>query len=177
MSKAKKGSARMFYLLGAAAILLLFVFSCGLVAILFFGSSPPILGAGGPQNGTGGASSGSTPNGGEGGPIYHNTTTGNISAEDMSLWNSIDTANVQTACLARAKEEAGSSAAMVYSCTCDESATATKKSYECDIRTADPITKYFANIDCSLAARSCSVETNYGTASVGFDELRAYYGG
>jgi len=167
----KKGPMPAIYIVGLVAALLVLVFSCGLIALaLFFGAPPDggTAGNGTPDYGSQNASSGN-------GSIALNTSSSNISAEDMSTWNSITIANVQQACLMRAKEEAGPSADMVYSCTCEESATAIQKRYDCAIRTADPFTDYFANIGCSLSARACSVETNYGTTNVSFGELRSYY--
>lgn len=160
---------------GAAAILLFLLFSCALIAMIYLYTAPS--GAVTPAGGTGsdGTGNGGTGSGSGNGSISLNTTSTNISAEDMSLWASIDTGNVQTACLMRAKDEAGTSANMVYSCTCNESAGSLMKQYDCTIRTADPFTIYFANIRCSLADRSCSVETNYGTTNVSFTELRSYY--
>jgi hypothetical protein len=99
-----------------------------------------------------------------------------VSQEDLALWNNITESNVEAACLARAKEEAGTSAAMVYSCACEESISDGRKTYACDISTADPFTQYFANIDCFLDAKACTVETNYGTATVTFQQLREWSG-
>jgi hypothetical protein len=176
VKKAKKGPLpSMMIMAGVAAILLFLMFSCAIIAMIYLYTAPS--GAVTPPGGTG---SGETGNGSQGtgsgnGSITLNTSSSNISAEDMSLWASIDTGNVQTACLVRAKDEAGSSADMVYSCTCNESAATLVKQYDCTIRTADPFTRYFANIRCSLADRSCAVETNYGTSNVTFSELRSYY--
>ncbi len=174
MKKAKKGPLPATMIIaGVAAILLFLLFSYAIIAMIYLYTAPS-----GAVTPIGGAGSGGTGNGGNGtgsGSISLNTSSSNISAEDMSLWASIDTGNVQTACLMRAKDEAGSSADMVYSCTCNESSGSLVKQYDCTIRTADPFTRYFANIRCSLADRSCSVETNYGTTNVSFTELRSYY--
>jgi hypothetical protein len=97
-----------------------------------------------------------------------------VSAEDLALWNMISIDNVETACLAKAKEQAGASANLVYSCSCDETATTARKTYGCDISTADPFNEYFANIDCFLTDKACSIETNYGPLTITFEELRSY---
>ncbi|MFH0884395.1 MAG: hypothetical protein V1861_01670 [Candidatus Micrarchaeota archaeon] len=148
-------------LLAGIIILLFFLTAaCGILAYLYL--SPSTDGDG-------------TGPGGNGGSISLNTSTTNISAEDMALWDSIILANVETACLQRAKEEAGASAGMVYSCACEETVQPLIKSYKCEISTADPLTEYFANIDCMLDNKSCTVETNYGKTDVPFSELRTYY--
>jgi hypothetical protein len=173
------GSGPALMIVGAIAAALLLAFSCGLFALLLVGNQEP--GQEGNEPAANGSANASAQGGGNESPnISLNTSESQISAEDMSLWNSITVANVQGICLAKAKEEAekeGVDRDMVFSCLCEGQATSTVKSYECDIRTADPFTRYFANIDCSLTALSCSVETNYGTQDVPFSELRSYYGG
>jgi hypothetical protein len=156
-------------MVGTIILLFFLVAACGILTYLYLSPSP---GSGGPgQGGNGG-----TGNNNSGG-ISLNTTTTNISAEDMGLWDSITLSNVQAACLQKAKEEAGGSASMVYTCACTEAAQPLVKSYECSIETADPFTEYFANIDCLLDRRTCVVETNYGSTNVSFSELRGYYSG
>jgi len=154
-------------MVGIIVLLVFLVAACAIIAILYL--IPPADGGGTGPGGTGGPGTGGN------GSISLNTTAGNISAEDMALWDSITLSNVQAACLQKAKEEAGGSASMVYTCACVEDAQAIKKSYKCEISTADPFTEYFANIDCMLVERSCVVETNYGKATVSFIELRGYY--
>ena len=97
-----------------------------------------------------------------------------MTQEDLETWNMINVQNVETACLQTAREQAGSSAGLVYGCDCDETVRADQKTYDCDISTGDPFTQYFANIDCFLVRRECDVETNYGSHVVTFEYLRQY---
>jgi len=172
MAKVKKKPApddygRLIVLLAAAVFMLAALFACGLLGLFAFGA-PEEPAAEAPQPGE------NVSTGANG--IVHPVETGdiNVSSDDLSLWADINNANVEKACLARAKEEAGGSASLVYSCECEESAAPLVKSYECSISTADPFTEYFANIECVLSDAACSVETNYGTANVSFTEIREY---
>lgn len=158
-------------MVGILLIIFILLAACAIIAFMYLSAAPEggaVTPQGGGQSGTGNTSDGS-------GAIDHNTTSINISGDDMALWDSISVKNVETACLIKAKEEAGSSASMVYACECVEEATALSKNYECSIDTADPFTEYFAEIGCSLEKRACIVETNYGTANVSFSELRDYF--
>jgi hypothetical protein len=64
----------------------------------------------------------------------------------------------------------------VYDCECKETVSPQRKTYGCEIDTADPFSEYFANIDCFLLGRACSLETNYGTQVISFEQLREFYG-
>ncbi len=154
-------------------ILLLVFFllaACAIIAFLYIYPSETEEGEVPPE---GGGTNETLP---QNGTIGLNTSASNISAEDMALWESINTPNAEAACLIRAREEAGASADLVYNCECSENASTLKKSYECIINTADPFTLYFANIECILEESACIVETNYGTTNVSFSELREYFG-
>ncbi|NYZ73897.1 hypothetical protein H0O00_02030 [Candidatus Micrarchaeota archaeon] len=148
-------------------VLLLFLFlGCGIMVLLFYPENGAGGGTGGQANGTNGTANGTvTP---------QNTT---LSQEDLALWDNITKQNVEQACLRIAKDEAGPDADKVYSCGCEESAGSERKVYICDIDTADPLTAYFVNLDCLLGQRACAVESNYGTTTVTFGELRAWYEG
>jgi hypothetical protein len=98
----------------------------------------------------------------------------NVSGEDLETWEDITTSNVERACLEKAREEAGSSASLVYFCECTETDGELVKSYGCDIATADPFTDYFADITCTLETKMCTVVSNYGQANVSFAEIREY---
>ena len=148
---------------GLIIILSLLVLSCAVIGILLFfqpaetapepPEQPPAQGNGTeppPQNQTG------------------------PEPEDLEVWNQITRTRVEDVCLDKAKEEAGSSAGLVYSCECSESVSAQRKTYGCEIRTADPFTEYFANVDCFLQEKACSIETNYGVTTLTFEELRGY---
>lgn len=102
--------------------------------------------------------------------------TSNVSSEDMARWERITLDSVEDGCLRVAKDEAGSSASLVYGCTCDETLGSGRKTYSCDISTADPFTRYFANIDCLLVDSACSIETNYGVTTQTFQEMDEWYG-
>ena len=147
-------------LVGLTVIILFLLFACGVAGLLLREPAPRIVA---PQE---------IPEE----PYVPPANVPNISAEDLSFWESITIENVQIACLAKAREEAGDNADLVYGCICTESASSSRKRYECDIRTADPFTDYFADIDCSLDGRMCSVESNYGTSDLTFAELMQYYG-
>lgn len=141
-------------------LLLLLFFACAIIAvlILFPGSQPAPPTPGPPANVSG-------PN-----------ISVNISGNGTALWDSITNANVEVACLSAAKDTAGSNAWAVQACTCAETVNGATKHYECDIATLDPSgTRYFARINCVLAARVCTIESNYGTQSFTFDELAAMY--
>jgi hypothetical protein len=172
-AKMKKSVIPAVLALAVIALLVLLLLACGLIAFLYF--SPLETPEGGTGNGgpeTGGQLGGGAGAGGNATPPANMT---NLSQEDLELWNDITEQNVESACLKRAKEEAGSSAGLVYSCDCEEAAGAARKTYSCDIGTADPLTRYFVNIDCFLEGRACTVESNYGTETVTFGELGAWY--
>lgn len=98
----------------------------------------------------------------------------NASSEDLVIWSKINRKNVEMICLEKAREEAGSSAGLVYSCKCVDIEKPGIKSYRCDIETADPITAYFANIDCHLDREECDIETNYGFQKLNFTQLQDF---
>jgi hypothetical protein len=100
------------------------------------------------------------------GPVPPNTTD-----YDLVIWGKINKGNVESICLTKAKEQAGQDAKLVYQCNCAEQVGQNLKMYRCDIETADPFTKYFANIDCYLDRKECDVETNYGTQVLSFSQL------
>ncbi|MEW6036628.1 MAG: hypothetical protein AB1529_08515 [Candidatus Micrarchaeota archaeon] len=159
------------WLPAAAAVIVIIFFlllTCGIVALLFIIPQPASVGPSQP-NQTGPPGNATPPPGGNG-------TGQNISGEDLALWDLITPANVEDACLRRAREEAGESAELVYSCSCTESLSPGRKTFACDIDTADPFTRYFANVDCFLDGAACTIETNYGTKTVTFAELAEWYG-
>ncbi len=158
------------WLPAAIAVLVIFFFlllTCGIVALLFLIPQPASVGPSQP-NQTGPPGNATPPPG--------NATGQNVSGEDLALWDLITAENVEDACLRRARDEAGDSAELVYGCDCTESASEGRKTYSCDIETASPFTKYFANVDCFLDGAACTVETNYGTQTVSFAELAEWYG-
>jgi len=99
-----------------------------------------------------------------------------VSPEDLERWERITLDNVEDGCLRVAKDEAGASASLVFECTCGETASSDRKSYSCEIDTADPFTDYFANIDCFLEDTACTIETNYGLVTLTFQEMDEWYG-
>ncbi len=176
MGKVKNSNIPAALTLGLILLLFLLVLACGAIALLFFypqfQPGPPAGGgtnATANQSGSGGALPGSQNASGGGYPE-------NVSAEDLQVWNNITVANAESVCLQKAKEEAGASAALVYSCQCSGTEGAARKTYSCNIATADPTTRYFVNIDCYLEGKACTIEYNYGTETVTFDELRPYVG-
>lgn len=159
--------------LGLSALTLILVFllfaSCAIIAYLALAQP-----AEGGDEGTapdGSGASGGTDN--ETAPAGEPTRP-NATSEDLGLWNNITEANVEAACLRIARDEAGSSANLVYGCDCEGEAGLDRKTYSCSISTADPFTDYFANVDCFLEDSACTVETNYGTLDVTFDEIRKW---
>lgn len=155
--------------LGVIILFLLLLFGYGIMAYLLYNPSASQI-----EDGTGNQT---TETGAVGKVWTDKNTTTSINMKDIMLWDNITNENVETACLRRAKEEAKSSAAFVYSCVCKEGTTAAaaRKTYSCDISTADPFARYFVNIDCFFEERVCTVRSNYGTEIVTFDELRAWY--
>ncbi|MFH0737456.1 MAG: hypothetical protein V1827_02070 [Candidatus Micrarchaeota archaeon] len=155
--------------IAAIVIFTIIALMCGIIAVLFLlpSESAVVTPGGGetPDNG----SQGTPGDGGTGIP------GGNATAGDLALWDMINMENVEQACLMKAKEEAGENAGLVYSCDCEETISSGRKTYGCAIDTADPFTEYFANIDCFLADEACSIETNYGTSTVTFEELQDWY--
>ncbi|MFN7990779.1 MAG: hypothetical protein U0R44_01335 [Candidatus Micrarchaeia archaeon] len=151
-----------FFVAGAAIILA--IAACGLLAFLFFSSQPAPPS---PQQNHTNTSFNSSNQSGNG---------STISEQDFSLWLLIRKDNVESACLQKAREQAGSQAWGVNACTCKETITPETKSYKCDIDTADPTTRYFADIDCSLVSRNCRVVTNFGSQNVTFEQLGQWYG-
>ncbi|MEW6723001.1 MAG: hypothetical protein AB1324_07090 [Candidatus Micrarchaeota archaeon] len=162
---ARKVTDRTLLVAGLIIVLSLLVLSCAVIGILLF-SQPAETGvAPEPEPGPPGTAG----NGTEAPPLDKP-----VPPEDLEIWNQITRGKVEDVCLEKAREEAGSSADLVYSCECSGSETATRKTYGCGISTADPFTEYFANIDCFLDERACSIETNYGVTTLTFDELRGY---
>ncbi len=166
MKKPGGGGNGAILLVGLSIAMLAALFGCGIIAylLLYSDEGAPPSAVQQPAAGNGG------------GGVPHQVISGeiNVSGEDMELWSQINEESVEVACLQRAKEEAGASADLVFSCECEGDEGPLSKSFDCSIETADPLTAYFADIDCSLAASSCRVETNYGTANVSFREIREY---
>lgn len=155
-------------MIATAAIFILFILllmACGIIAYLVLGSEET------PQVTPGQNQTNQTNNT----PPSNETSPANASGSNLSTWNLISKSNVEKACLTKAKEEAGTSADLVYSCACEADENASIKKYTCDIRTADPFTKYFANIDCALTTKKCSIETNFGKADITFEDLKELY--
>ena len=149
-----------------AALLALLLLGCLVIGLglLFF------LPAEGPQPDTPPGPPGSLPPGTPGNET--NQTDGGLSKEDLETWNMITKQKVESICIQKAKQEAQGNAGFVYGCTCDETVRTERKTYACDIDTADPFTQYFANVDCYYVGAYCVIETNYGKDSYTFAQLR-----
>jgi hypothetical protein len=155
-------------LIVSLALIVLLLFSCAVIGLLVLWPA---------QEEPAGPAGGQTaPPGAQGGNQTNVTPPAGPSQADLEIWQKITNDNVEQACLSQARKEAGPSADLVYSCACEETDTDGRKTFACNIDTADPLTRYFANIDCYLDARACTVETNYGTQTVGFDQLQNWYG-
>lgn len=108
-----------------------------------------------------------------------NTSTGEtqISPEDLARWERIDKQSVENACITGVKEEAGANAWAIKDCNCNETLSEGQKQYDCDIVTLDPSGKrYFLLVDCTLSLVSCTIQSNYGTQTLAFQELEQRYG-
>ncbi|MEW6748858.1 MAG: hypothetical protein AB1295_04085 [Candidatus Micrarchaeota archaeon] len=160
--------------LSALSVVVLLLIACGLVTFLL---ASDYLGA---QPGTQNAEPGTNEGPAGGSDIQQDQVDASeepdASAADLERWDRITLDSVEDGCLRAAKDEAGENAALVYGCSCEETASSGRKTYGCEIDTADPFTEYFANIDCFLEEASCSIETNYGMVILTFEEMDAWYG-
>ena len=153
---------------GIISVLLLLFLACGLVTVLFLVDENGDITVTIPDSPTAPTEPSS--------PVDEPVDTTNVSSDDLERWNRITLANVEDGCLKVAKDEAGGSASLVYDCECEETVDSSRKTYSCDIDTADPFTRYFANIDCFLEDTACSIETNYGLVTLTFQEMDEWYG-
>ena len=102
--------------------------------------------------------------------------TANLTAEQKELWNALTVENVQAVCVAKAKEKAGSLAWGIKACYCSETSTPDGKKFACDIDTVAMLgTGNYVDADCSLAAKKCDFDSNFGTDSITFDQMYAIY--
>lgn len=107
------------------------------------------------------------------------TGEGNAAISDASAdatWAKITTDKVEEVCLDEAKREAGRSAWAVKDCLCEELTSNGMKQYYCDVYTLDPAgTAYWVKLSCFLEGRTCTVQSNYGTQTLTFEEFEERY--
>jgi hypothetical protein len=149
-------------------VFLLLILGCAIIALLIYPAQSD-------NQSTGTQNTAQAGNGSSAGQINYSAL--NISQENIELWHNITKQNVEQACLTKAKEEAGpSKAGLVFGCTCTESTVANRKTYNCNIATADPFTRYFVNIDCLIETQKCTLSSSQGTQTVTFTQIREWSG-
>ncbi len=91
----------------------------------------------------------------------------NATTEDY--WNVLNLQFVEAACLQQVKKTAGSNAWAVFSCTCNEDATPTLKSYSCRVSTAAGTKSLTAA--CNKQRSICAIEGEGQRAELSFEQI------
>ncbi|MCR4368508.1 MAG: hypothetical protein NUV67_01230 [archaeon] len=91
------------------------------------------------------------------------------SVSAASLWGKITLGAVEGACLSAAKQQAGSNAWAVSSCSCSETSPGSEKHYSCSVFALDGA--HPVQIDCYVSSGSCRIESEAGVAVYSLERL------
>ena len=104
-----------------------------------------------------------------------NASPGDAAAQELERqWSLITKTKVETACLSQAKTQAvdaGYSAGLVFSCSCNAQESASLKSYACTVSALDG--GHQVGIACTKRQRSCEITSEQGTFVYTFAQLSA----